>query len=56
MVTNDAIYAHEIKSRVAMAQAAFYKKYTLFTRTFDLSFKEEPGKVLHLEYRIVQGC
>jgi hypothetical protein len=56
MVTNDAICTREIKSRVAIAKGAFYKKKALFTRKFDLSSKEETGKVLHLEYRIVQGC
>jgi len=34
VLTNDAIYAREIKSRTAMAQAAFSKKI-LFTRRLD---------------------
>jgi hypothetical protein len=41
MVTNDATCACEIKSRVAMARAAFNKKKTVFTGKLDvnLTFK-----------------
>jgi hypothetical protein len=44
MVTNDARCTREIKSRVAMAQAAFYKKKALFTRKFDLSLRKKLAK------------
>ena len=44
MVTNDAICTREIKSRVAMAQAAFCKKKALFTRKFDLSLRKKLPK------------
>jgi hypothetical protein len=36
ILTNDGTYICEIKSRVAMAKAAFNKKRTLFTSTLDL--------------------
>jgi hypothetical protein len=32
MITNDARYEREIKSRIAMKNAAFNKKKVLFTR------------------------
>jgi hypothetical protein len=35
MLINDATYMHEIKSRLAMAKAAFNKKTILFTSKFD---------------------
>jgi len=36
MLTNDGRCTYEIKSRIAMAKAAFSKKKTLFTRKLDL--------------------
>jgi len=36
MLTNDGRCTCEIKSRIAMAKAAFYKLKTLFTSTLDL--------------------
>jgi hypothetical protein len=39
MITNNARYTREIKSRIAMAKAAFNKKKTLFTSKLDLSFE-----------------
>jgi len=36
LITNDARRTHEIKSRIAMAKAAFNKK-TYFTIKFDLN-------------------
>jgi hypothetical protein len=40
MITNDATCTHEIKSRIAMAKAAFNKK-TLFTSKLDLNLSEK---------------
>jgi hypothetical protein len=37
IITNDARCAREIKSRIAMAKAAFNKKKTLFTSKLDLT-------------------
>jgi hypothetical protein len=37
MITNDATCTREIKSRPAMAKAAFNKKKTLFTSKLDLN-------------------
>jgi hypothetical protein len=37
MITNDAMCTREIKSRIAMAKAAFNKKKTLFTSKLDLN-------------------
>jgi len=37
MITDDARYTREIKSRVAIAKAAFDKKKTLFTSKLDLN-------------------
>jgi hypothetical protein len=39
--------SREIKSRIAMAKAAFSK--TLFHRQLDLNLKKKTSKVLHLE-------
>jgi len=44
MVTNDAMCTREIKSRVAMAQAVFYKKKALLTRKFDLNLRKKLTK------------
>ena len=46
MLTNDGRCTREIKSRIAMAKAAFSKKETLFTSKFE----EETNKMLHLEH------
>ena len=40
VVTNDARCTQEIKSRIAMAEAAFNKKKTLFTRKIDLNLRK----------------
>jgi hypothetical protein len=53
MITNDARCTREIKSRIAMAKAAFNKKKNLFIRKLDFKFKEETSKVLHLEHSFV---
>jgi hypothetical protein len=42
----------ELKPRIAMATAAFYKKKTLHQQIV-FKFKEETSKVLHLEYSFV---
>jgi hypothetical protein len=41
MLTNDGRCMCEIKSRIAMAKAAFNKKKTLFTSTLDLNFRKK---------------
>jgi hypothetical protein len=48
MITNDARCTHEIKIMIAVAAAASNKKKT-FHQSVGLNFKEETGKVLHLE-------
>ena len=53
MLTNDGRCTCEIKSRIAMAKAAFNKKKNLFTNTLDLKFEEETSKMLHLEHGFV---
>jgi hypothetical protein len=52
MITNDARCTREIKTRIAMAKAAFFKKKTLHQQTI-LSAKEETSEVLHLEHSLV---
>ena len=56
MIANDAKYTHEIKSRIAMAKAAFNGKNNLFTSKFDLNLRKKTSKVLHLEHSIVRCC
>jgi hypothetical protein len=41
MLTNDARGTCEIKSRIAMAKAAFSKKKTLFTSKLDLNVRKK---------------
>jgi hypothetical protein len=41
MLTNDARCTCEIKSRIAMAKAAFNKKKTLFTNKLDLNLRKK---------------
>jgi hypothetical protein len=41
MITNYAIHRREIKSRIAMAKAAFNKKKTLFTSTLNLNLRKK---------------
>jgi hypothetical protein len=41
MLTNDGRCTREIKSRVAMAKAAFNKKKTLFTSKLDLNLRKK---------------
>jgi hypothetical protein len=40
MLTNDGRCTCEIKSRIAMAKAAFNKKKTLFTSKLDLNLRK----------------
>jgi hypothetical protein len=40
-LTDDARMTHEIKSRIAMAKAAFNKKKTLSTNTLALNLKKK---------------
>jgi hypothetical protein len=49
MIKNDASCTREIKSRIAMAKAAFNKKKNLFYQKIELKFKEEISNVLRLE-------
>jgi hypothetical protein len=51
MLTNDARCTREIKSRIAMAKAAFNKKN--FHQQTGIKFKEETSKVLRLEHTFV---
>jgi hypothetical protein len=39
IITNDTRWTHKIKSRIAMAKAAFNNKKTLFTGKLDLNLK-----------------
>jgi hypothetical protein len=41
MITNDATCTREIKSRIAMAKAAFNKKKILFTSKEDLNLRKK---------------
>jgi hypothetical protein len=41
MITNDARCTREIKSRIAMAKAAFNKKKNLFTRKLELNLRKK---------------
>jgi hypothetical protein len=41
VLTNDGRCTCEIKSKIAMAKAAFNKKKTLFTSTMDLNFRKK---------------
>jgi hypothetical protein len=43
----------EIKSRIAMAKAAFNKKKNLFYQKIGLKFEEETSEVLRLEHSSV---
>jgi hypothetical protein len=43
MLTNDARYAHEIKSRISMAKAAFNKKKILLNTKLDLNLWKKLG-------------
>jgi hypothetical protein len=52
-ITNDARCTREIKSRIAMAKAAFNEKKNIFHQQTGLKFKEETSKVLHLEHSFV---
>ena len=52
MLTNDGRCTCEIKSRIAMAKAAFNKKKTLYQQIL-LKFEEETSKMLHLEHGFV---
>ena len=54
LLTNDGRCTREIKSRIAMAKAAFSKKKTLFTSKLDLKFEEETNKMLRLEHGFVR--
>jgi hypothetical protein len=41
MLTNDARYTCEIKSRIVMANAEFNKKWVLFTSTLNLELRKK---------------
>jgi hypothetical protein len=44
MISNDARCTREIKSRIAMAKAAFNNKKTLLASKLDLNLSKEPVK------------
>jgi len=44
MMTNDARYTQEIKSRISMAQVAFNKAKAVFTSKIDLSVMKKVVK------------
>jgi len=44
ILTNDGRCTCEIKSKIAMAKAAFNKKKTLFTSKLDLNLRKKPVK------------
>jgi hypothetical protein len=44
MLTNDGICSREIKSRIAIAKAAFNKKRALFTSKMDLELRKKQVK------------
>ena len=52
MLTNNGRCTCEMKSRIAMAKAAFNKKKTFYQHT-GLKFEEETSKMLHLEHGFV---
>jgi len=52
-ITNDGICTREIKSRNAMAKAAFNKKKILFTSNWDLSLRKVPVKCYNLSIDFV---
>jgi hypothetical protein len=52
MLTNDGISTCEIKSRIAIAKAAFNKK-KIFYHHIGLKFEEETSKMPHLEHGFV---
>jgi hypothetical protein len=57
MLTNNGRCTCEIKSRIAMAKAAFNKKRALFTSKMDgLGTEEETCKMLSLEYSSKWCC
>jgi hypothetical protein len=41
MITNDARFTHQIKSRIAMAKSAFNKKENLFTSKLVLNLRKK---------------
>jgi len=52
VLTNDGRCTCEIKSRIAMAKAAFNKKMTFYQHT-GLKFEEGTSKMLHLKHGFV---
>jgi hypothetical protein len=52
MITNETRFTREIKSRIAMAKAAFNKKETIHQQSV-LKFWEEACKLLHLVHRFL---
>jgi hypothetical protein len=53
LITNGAICSQEIKSRIAMAKAAFNKKKKPFHQQTGLKFWEDTDETLHLEHSFV---
>ena len=50
MTTNDARCTCEIKSRIAMPNAALNRKKTFLTSRLHFNFKEEISEMLHLKH------
>jgi len=44
MITNDARYTCEKKSRIGMVKAAFNKNNNIFTSNLDLNLRKKPVK------------
>ena len=53
LLTNDGRCTREIKSRIAMAKAAFNKKRALFTSTLDLKMRKKLVKCYTLEHSFI---
>jgi hypothetical protein len=67
LITNDAIYAREIKSKIAMAKAAFDKNKAIFTSKLELNFRKKLvncyiwsialfGAEIHTFQKLVHKC
>ena len=50
MLKDDGRCTCEIKSRIAMAKAAFNKKKKLFTRKLDFNLRKKTSEMLRLEH------
>jgi hypothetical protein len=53
ILTNDGRCTCEIKSRIAMAKAAFNKKKTLFTSKLDLNLRKKPSTYHYYHHKCI---